>query len=100
MISVVDRQAILINVQEAGDKLMLANADSWQIDSPAIVDQILTSGGAEFLRGHPGANMVLTLDLEGEGDWKGRFIHKESRRIFSAHIDAESGDIVTVEQSG
>ena len=48
----------------------------------------------------PGAVLVLSLDMEGQGGWKGRFIHKETRRTFTVQLGAEKGDVIAVQQTG
>ena len=100
LISVVDSKATLINVRKADRRPDLQDVEVWQIDSPDIVNKMLIEGGGEFLRSQPGAVLVLSLNLDGQGGWKGRLIHKETRRTFAVQLGADTGEIVAVQQSG
>lgn len=100
LISIVENKATLINERNATQNPVLHELDAWQIDSPHVVNQMLKEGGDEFLRSQPGAVLVLSLDMEGQGGWKGRFIHKETRRTFTVQLGAEKGDVIAVQQTG
>ena len=93
-------KATFINERNATHNSALQGLDAWQIDSPNVVSQMLMEGGDEFLRSQPGAVLVLSLDMEGQGGWKGRFIHKETRRTFTVQLGAENGEVITVQQTG
>ena len=100
LISVMENKATLINERNATQNPVLHELDAWQIDSPNVVNQMLKEGGDEFLRSQPGAVLVLSLDMEGQGGWKGRFIHKETRRTFTVQLGAEKGEVIAVQQTG
>lgn len=100
LISVMENKATLINKRNATHNPVLQGLDAWQVDSPNVVAQMLMEGGDEFLRSQPGAVLVLSLDMEGQGDWKGRFIHKETRRTFTVQLGAEKGEVIVVHQTG
>lgn len=100
LISVMENKATLINERNAAHNPALQELDAWQIDSPNVVTQMLKEGGDEFLRSQPGAVLVLSLDMEGQGGWKGRFIHKETRRTFTVQLGAEKGEVIVVHQTG
>jgi hypothetical protein len=95
-----ENKATLINERNVATNPVLQELDAWQIDSPHVVAQMLMEGGDEFLRSQPGAVLVLSLDMEGQGGWKGRFIHKETRRTFTVQLGAEKGDVIAVQQTG
>lgn len=100
LISVMDNKATFINERNATHNSDLQGLDAWQIDSPNVVAQMLMQGGDEFLRSQPGAVMVLSLDMEGQGGWKGRFIHKETRRTFTVQLGVENGEVIAIQQTG
>ncbi|MGD2050462.1 MAG: hypothetical protein PVH03_13245 [Chloroflexota bacterium] len=100
LISVMENKATFINENNATHNSMLQGLDTWQFDSPDVVTQMLNEGGDEFLRSQPGAVLVLSLDMGGQGGWKGRFIHKETRRTFTVQLGAENGEVIAVQQTG
>lgn len=100
LISVMENEATFINERNATHNSVLQGLDAWQFDSPDVVAQMLNEGGDEFLRSQPGAVLVLSLDMEGQGGWKGRFIHKETRRTFTVQLGAENGEVIAVQQTG
>lgn len=100
LISVMENKATFINERNATHNSVLQGLDAWQFDSPDVVAQMLNEGGNEFLRSQPGAVLVLSLDMEGQGGWKGRFIHKETRRTFTVQLGAENGEVIAVQQTG
>ncbi len=99
LISVVDGYPVLINVREVGSPPILQDETNWLVDSPAVIDHLLSQGGNEFLRSQPGSSLVLTLNLDKQGGWKGTLIHKESRRTFSVHLGPGGDEIVAVQGS-
>jgi hypothetical protein len=100
LISVMENKATFINERNATHNSVLQGLDAWQVDSPNVVSQMLMEGGDEFLRSQPGAVLVLSLDMAGQGGWKGRFIHKETRRTFTVQLGAENGEVIAVQQTG
>ena len=100
LISVLDNKATFINERKGDYNPELQSIEIWHIDSPEVVDLVLKDGGNEFLRDQPGAVLILFLDMEGQGDWKGRFIHKETRRTFVVQLGAETGEIIALQQTG
>jgi hypothetical protein len=100
LISVMEYEATFINERNANHNSVLRELDAWQFDSPDVVSQMLNEGGDEFLRSQPGAVLVLSLDMGGQGGWKGRFIHKETRRTFTVQLGAENGEVIAVQQTG
>ena len=100
LISAVEEGATLINVRYIEDQPQLIDLEQWLVDSPHVVTQVLKEGGVEFLRSQPGAVLVLSLNMEGQGGWKGRLIHKETRRTFAIQLAADSDQIIAVQQTG
>lgn len=100
LISVIDGRATLINARGVTESLQSRRFDLWQIDSPAVVEQLRANGGNEFLRSQPDASLTLSLKLLGDAAWKARLIHQESRRQFSVQLDVDNGAIIDLEQSG
>ncbi len=100
LISVVEEGPTLINIRHLEDEPQIIDLEQWLVDSPLVVTQVLKEGGVEFLRSQPGAVLVLTLNMEGQGGWKGRLIHKETRRTFAVQLAADSDEIIAVQQTG
>lgn len=100
LISAVEEGATLINIRHVEDEPQLIDLENWLVDSPLVVTQVLKEGGDEFLRSQPGAVLVLSLNMEGQGGWKGRLIHKETRRTFAVQLAADSDEIFAVQQTG
>jgi hypothetical protein len=42
----------------------------------------------------------MSLDLAEDAVWRVRFIDQMSRRIFSARVSIDDGEILEIEQSG
>jgi len=100
LISAVEEGATLINIRHIEEEPQLIDLEQWLVDSPHVVAQVLKEGGGEFLRSQPGAVLVLSLNMEGQGGWKGRLIHKETRRTFAIQLAADSDQIIAVQQTG
>jgi hypothetical protein len=82
------------------DPITLEETVSWQIDSSSLIYQLRAAGGDDFLRSQPEATISMSLDLAKDPVWRVRFIDQMSRRIFSARVSIDDGEILEIEQSG
>lgn len=92
--------ATMIANRGVTDPITLEETVSWQIDSSSLIYQLRAAGGDDFLRSQPEATISMSLDLAEDPVWRVRFIDQMSRRIFSARISIDDGEILEIEQSG
>lgn len=93
-------QARVIAVHGVPDPIEFQNDKSWLIDSETAVDFVKAVGGDEFLRAQPDATVSMSLDFAQDAVWRVRLIDQMSRRVFSAKVDMEGGEITEILQSG
>jgi hypothetical protein len=73
--------------------------EDWQVDSPHAISQLMSTGGQEFMDYEGSADLTMRLNLDGQTIWKSTLINKDSRRTFSVHLNANSGEIIEMVQS-
>ncbi|MDX1614533.1 MAG: hypothetical protein R3300_09500 [Candidatus Promineifilaceae bacterium] len=99
LIAVADGRATLTQESSVEPRLATAPVSLWTVDSPTVFEQVVSQGGDAFLRRHPKALLTLTLGLEASPVWQGTLIDRDTRRTFVIELDAETGQITTIQQS-
>jgi hypothetical protein len=100
LIAVHSGLATMIANRGVTDPITLKETVSWQIDSSSLINRLRAAGGDDFLRSQPEATISMSLDLAEDAVWRVRFIDQMSRRIFSARVSIDDGEILEIEQSG
>jgi len=99
-ISVYDGQATMIAAHGISRVIDIPPGSKWHIDSETAIDLLEAAGGNEFLRAQPDATVTMSLDFTRDTTWRVRFIDQMSRRVFSAMVSIDEGQITEVQQSG
>ena len=92
MVSVADNEAQLVRTTPISNQLQVANADNWQVDSPAAVEKLLELGADEFMTFHAKVNLVLVLDMQESLVWRSTFLDADSKESYSLNITADTGE--------
>ena len=99
LISIIDKGATLTNSRTIEELFDPKDMEDWQVDSPHAISQLMSTGGQEFMDYEGSADLTMRLNLDGQTTWKSTLINKDSRRTFSVHLNANSGEIIETVQS-
>jgi len=91
-VSIGDPHVVTTNPQPASDT-------SWQIDSPDLADEILKMAKVEQMQNREAATLTFLLNMENTPVWTTTLFNRETGYFLRVTTDADSGDIVDIEQS-
>jgi hypothetical protein len=102
VISVIENEAQVIQERNVATSPTLHDASGWQIDSSDAVRHALTAGGDDLLQ--DGGSTTLTASLTTTTDteqiqWFISLISKYTGKSFTVRLDANSGEILSVEEA-
>lgn len=101
------QESSLIAVSGAAARLVRSSASTrapaavdlsnWQIDSPAVLEAVLESGGQDFIDTHQQVSLMLGLEATGRLRWQARLFDMETNEMHIVEIDPTYGtaDIIT-----
>ncbi len=102
VITVIGDQAQVIQERDAPTSLQLHTSAGWQVDSHQAVRNALSAGGDGFLL--EGGSTTLTASLTTTTDtehieWFISFISRYTGKSFTVRLDANSGNILSIEEA-
>ena len=76
-----------------------ASGTAWQIDSPAVADEILKMAKVEQMQSREAASLTFLLNMDNTPVWTTTLFNRETGYFLRVTTDADSGSIVDIEQS-
>jgi len=98
LISVSEADTSLLGTQLAEKKYSPSETDQWEIDSPVIIEDLLSIIDPTLMESMGGGILTLTLNMLETPTWFAEMIHLESGKYFSLEIDANSGRTIDIQQ--
>jgi hypothetical protein len=94
LISVANREARLVRSSSTEKTPQPVDTENWQVDSPAVVEQLLSNGGQAFVDEHGQVSLALTLNTVGELSWQAKLVDTESFEAFTLQFDPITGTLL------
>jgi hypothetical protein len=102
LFSVINGKAAQLGRSAAGNRQTTVSINDWQVDSVKAIEIILAAGGRRFIDSNSeNGDISLTLTLEADSGlivWKGNIDEYRSGRRLVAQINANSGELLLVEE--
>jgi hypothetical protein len=96
LVAVTGESGRLISKRETDQAWPATDLQQWQVDSPAFMEQFLSTDGAALLEDETAAqtNLFLTLRAVEPMTWEALALDEASERGFSLHASARNGQIL------
>lgn len=100
LFSVTGGQVRLVRTSDAGANPQPAHIEAWQVDSDAVLQQVMANGGQAFVDSRNRVILTMVLDATGQLQWQARLVDLENQEIFTMQLDPISGAIVATSSPG
>ena len=100
VISVIEDEARIVAERSVAQEPVMQDVSGWQVDSPDAIARMMQEGGEAFLRGAGTTTMTASLSTateHGQIEWFVSLISKYRGDSFTARLNADSGEIIAVE---
>ena len=99
LVSVVDEKATIVSTRENSPPRQPVSLDRWSVDSQDVIDQVLATGGRDFILEDGARTLSLLLDMDGQAVWKSSLAVTETGQTLSHWLDADNGELLDIRQS-